>query len=78
MKFLMNIYNPELPDVYRTVLRSFEETQEEAWQHHLNWLQGKIIGDPVATEFYTVEQLKAMNLVGVYAEDEHTKGGHIE
>ena len=30
------------------------------------WLQDKVIGKPVPTDYYTVEQLVGMNMVGVY------------
>lgn len=34
------------------------------------WLSDKIIRDPKATDFYTVEQLKKMGMVGIYAKEE--------
>lgn len=40
------------------------------WQDATDWLRGKIIGEPKATDTFTVEQLKAMDVVGVYVEDE--------
>lgn len=69
MKHLSNVYNPEARDAKNHVLRCTGETLEEAWQHHLEWLRGKRIGLPAATEKYTVEQLINMNIVGVYSID---------
>ena len=37
---------------------------------HSDWLRGKHIGEPRATETYTVAQLKAIGMVGVYAIEE--------
>lgn len=66
MKFLSNTHDPKDKNAKMYVARLFHETQEEAWANHLNWLKGKVIGDPEATEAYTVAQLKEMGLVGVY------------
>jgi hypothetical protein len=69
MRFISNTHNPKDKYARRYVVRSFHEPPEQAWQHHLEWLDGKIIGRPQATETYTVEQLEAMDLVGVYTGD---------
>jgi hypothetical protein len=67
MRFLSNTYNPEAPNAYFLgACRCFNQTQEEAYQQWMRWLKDKIIADPKATETYTVEQLKHMNMVGVY------------
>lgn len=55
MKWLTNIGDPKKP-VYDP-----EELHE--------YLKGKVIGDPQATSTYTVDQLKALGMVGVYAPD---------
>lgn len=34
------------------------------------WLKGKVLGDPKATYKYTVEELKRMDMVGVYEDEE--------
>ena len=70
MKFLSNIHDPKDENAKIFVFCDSNETSEEAWQHHLRWLEGKIIGDPKKTEWYTVQQLKDMKMVGVYAPDE--------
>ena len=44
----------------------FSETWEYARASHNKWLQDKIIGDPVATSTYSVEELVAMGVFGVY------------
>ena len=67
MKFLSNTYDPERKDAPMHVVTRNGETQQEAWYWHLEWLRGKVIGDPQATSAYTVEQLKEMGMVGVYA-----------
>ena len=42
------------------------ETHVEAVQRMRDWLRGKMIGDPQPTSTYTAEQLKKMDMVGVY------------
>ena len=66
-RFLSNTHDPKDENAPMYVVRSFHETQEQAWANHLEWLKDKVIGDPQATEAYTVEQLKEMCMVGVYA-----------
>jgi hypothetical protein len=66
MKYLSNTYDPNAANAFYKVTRAYDETQVEAWQHRLEWLKGKIIGEPQATKTYTVKQLKAMNMVGIY------------
>lgn len=66
MKFLSNTHDPKDKNARMYVARRFNETPEEAWRWHRKWLKGKVIGDPQATEAYTVEQLKEMGMVGVY------------
>lgn len=68
LRFLSNTHDPKDKNARMYVARSFDETQEEAWRNHLEWLKGKVIGEPQATEAYTVAQLKEMGLVGVYAQ----------
>jgi len=67
MKFLSNTYDPKRKDAKMHVVRSFHGTDEQAWKHHQEWLQGKVIGRPKATDAYSVEQLEEMGMVGVYA-----------
>lgn len=43
--------------------------REREWQRHMDWINNNVIGEPEATPFYTVEQLKNMRLVGIYAKD---------
>lgn len=70
MKWLSNIYNPNLPDARFHLGRSLHQTIEDVWKWHKYWLQDKIIGEPEASEYYTVQEMKDMNLVGVYAKDD--------
>lgn len=67
MKFLSNTYDPKRKDAPMRVTARIGETQQEAWRWHLEWLRGKVIGEPQETSTYTVEQLKEMGMVGVYA-----------
>jgi hypothetical protein len=68
MKWITNTYNPKLPDAkYNLVMEYYSPKDHEfAFRRHLEWLKDKIIGDPQATATHTVEELKKMNLVGVY------------
>ena len=67
MKFLSNTYNPNDEDKAKMYLvLNFRESREDEWQRWLDWLKGKVIGRPQASDTYTVEQLEAMGLVGVY------------
>lgn len=36
--------------------------------HTWQWLRGKVIGEPKATEPYSAQELKDMGMVGVYEE----------
>ena len=45
------------------------DTLHRQEQEALEYLENKIIGRPKATERYSVEELEAMGLVGVYKED---------
>ena len=67
MKFLSNIYDPKDKNAKMYISCHFDETQDEAWCLHCEWLKDKIIGDPQATSYYTVQQLKDMGMVGVYS-----------
>ena len=67
MRFLCNTYDPKDIRNKRYLTTPPHETPEDALRHHLEWLKDKVIGEPQATETYTVEQLKEMGLVGVYS-----------
>ena len=69
MKWLTNLFDPNHPDAKRGVTRRFDETPEEAWNNQVLWLSDKIIGEPKATKHHSVDELKEMNLVGVYKND---------
>jgi len=71
MQFLTNTYDPGMPDAPECLVLRYEDMlgsdgRERAWQQHTRWLSDKIIGEPQATEAYTVAQLQAMHMVGVY------------
>ncbi|NIQ88787.1 MAG: hypothetical protein GWN93_06765 [Deltaproteobacteria bacterium] len=66
MKFLTNIYDPKRLDAKNKVGRQDNETLEEAWQRQQEWLSGKLIDAPQATEHFTVAELVRLGMVGVY------------
>ena len=66
IKWLTNLYNPELPEAREDIICESGQTQAQAWQNQVEWLKGKLIGKPKATTLYTVEELEAQNLVGIY------------
>jgi len=65
-RFLSNTHDPSDPQASWYVAIRIHESPAEAWQHHLYWLNGKVIGDPKPTKFYSVQELKNQKLVGVY------------
>lgn len=72
-KFLSNITNPNRPGAEHLHCYSFEDIQNgpeamhEAWLNHLRWINSNVIGPPKATDYYSVEELEAMGMVGIYA-----------
>jgi hypothetical protein len=74
MRFLTNTHDPKDAKAKMYLAVEYHEAfdpqgRERAWQRHLDYLRDKIIGEPQGTEAYTVEQLKEMGMVGVYAKD---------
>lgn len=67
LRFLTNIHDPQDKNARMYIRCMPYQTQEQAWREHLEYLKDKVIGDPQKTEAYTVAELKAMGLVGVYA-----------
>ncbi len=66
MRFLGNTYDPQRPDAPDLTYRMNDETQLAAWRRITTLLAGTaIIGDPQPIG-YTVAELKAMHMVGVY------------
>lgn len=71
LEFLTNTPDPEDPKAQMHLAVDFHEWgdpqgRERAWQRHLEYLSDKVIGDPQGTEKHTVEELKAMGMVGIY------------
>ncbi len=68
MEWISNTYDPNAPDTffYIGASKMSGQTQEEAYENWIKWLEDKILGEPKATEIYTVEELKGRNMVGVY------------
>lgn len=67
MKFLTNLYDPNLPNAKCFIQCRINQTREEAWEEQDRWLKDKIIGLPQETETYNVFQLIGMGMVGVYS-----------
>lgn len=70
--WLSNIYDPARPDANRCLLLSSEdplkpEGRALAWAHHMEWVAANMIGPPMPSTTYTVDQLVSMGMVGVYA-----------
>ena len=78
--FLSNTHDPKDRHAKMYVARCFDESPEDAWRYHQEWLEGKIIADPCGTDTYTVEKLKEMKMVGVYAkvEPEEPRGAALD
>ena len=70
MRWLTNLYDPRLPDASQHVVLRYDESSWDGWDRQKEWLKDKIIAEPKATPSYTVEQLQAMKMVGVYAREE--------
>jgi hypothetical protein len=66
LKWISNIYDPSRDDMAEHVIPEGDESREEAVYWYLFWLVDKVIDEPVATKHYSVDELKAMNYVGVY------------
>lgn len=76
-RFLSNTYDPTRPHAEAMHCYSFHayndiNSRRHEWQMHLNWINANIITRPKATATYTVEQLEAMGMVGLYAHPEET------
>ena len=72
LTFLSNVYDPRLPDAeirYRYTGTGTPETRRVEWGDYKRWLKDKIICNPRPNKNYTVEELKKMNMVGIYRKD---------
>ena len=74
MRHLSNIFDHRLPETRKTFTGftyhewcEGPEAIERAWQRHLEWVNANVIGRPKATPTYTVEQLEAMSMIGIYS-----------
>ena len=66
MKWLTNLYDPKRSDARSQLHVRQDETSQEAWDNQRVWLANKTIGRPETTDMYSVAELEAMGLVGVY------------
>ena len=69
MRFLTNLYDPTAFNAEQMIATEVGQTREEALKSQNSWLNDKIIGDPKATDDYTVAELQQQNMVGVYAKN---------
>ena len=74
MHFLTNIYDPRIPESKFKYNTGFLESPWHAEISIMKWIQDKILGDPKAERGHTVEQLKAMGIVGVYSNSDEKVG----
>jgi len=73
MKYLSNIKDPRKPEaktkfVYRFSTNTPAEKDAE-FERYLAWVADNHIGQPKATDKYSVEELEQMGMVGIYAGD---------
>lgn len=45
---------------------STDAQKEIQWQEYLSFVAQNKIGDPIGTEAFSVEELKGMNIIGIY------------
>ena len=69
LKWLSNIRDPRDPNWGMYVTRMTGQTHAEACASWIDWVRRNVIGDPQAADAYTVEELKRMGLVGLYARE---------
>lgn len=73
MRFLSNTYDPRKPNAQLYLTYSLHaqdcgpEAMEQEWQHHLEWIDSNQIHRPKATDRWTVEELEAQDMVGIYS-----------
>ena len=48
------------------IVNEFDQTKAQALAKYHKWLEGKIIGEPMAAGRFTVKDMKDMGMVGVY------------
>jgi|SRR5882672_4040564 len=72
LHWLTNEYDPTREDAenYLPIMRGQDRGQ--AWRHHQEWLQDKIIALPRATSEYSVEDMEAAHIVGIYSRMEES------
>lgn len=69
MKHISNIYNPCLPDARQHFISVVNMDSELQWREYLKWVYSNEVGDPQATDTYTVTELKVMGMIGVYKKE---------
>lgn len=75
-RFLTNTFDPTKPNakMYHTysihAMQNGKTACDMEWQHHLDYINSHVIGPPSASDTYTVEELEAENMIGIYAKPE--------
>lgn len=75
MKWLTNMR--DLDDDMRqiAVMKMPGESYEQARARYRSLLEGKIVGEPIGSDRWTVQQLKDMGFVGLYVDDAAAERG---
>ena len=69
---MTNVYDPKKPKAKELYYYSFKARQngpkacKAEWDSHVHYIYSHIIGPPKASETYTVGQMEAYNLIGIY------------
>ena len=66
LEWLTNRFDPRLEEA--KIYQASEAGGEfgQSWEQYQKWLADKFIGDPKGNQYWTVQQLKRMSLVGIY------------
>ena len=46
---------------------SGQSMMDYEWKNYLDWINRNVTGEPEGTDHYSVQQLKDMGMIGVYA-----------
>ena len=73
-KFLTNFYDHKRPDAKEMFIYMVDVDKKTQWDWHVKWIESHKVYFPKATETYTVEQLLAMGMLGLYEKDIEVEG----
>lgn len=67
-EFIANVYNPTLPNAIDYLVKNEDESKKATiFKYLIEKIKELEIGEPCATETKTVEELQAMDIVGLYS-----------